>query len=394
VKDRYAHYRRQLAGTPFPYAVVDMDLLRTNADRIIHRAAGMPVRIATKSIRCPTLLRFILEYHPTFRGLMCYDGREADYLLQNGFDDILMGYPLVERPVMERLAEWAKRGRRIHFMADSTAHLDLLEAAGQAHDLELTACLDIDLSDRYPGLHFGVWRSPLTDLRKTTTVAGHTRQLRYVRISGVMGYEAQVAGVGDAVAGQWLQNRVVRLLQRRSIRRAAARRCAVVGELRRMGYQLDLVNGGGTGSMESTRQDSSVTELTAGSGFLGGTLFDGYRGFRVEPALFYGIPVTRRPAEGVYTCQGGGYTASGVADRSKAPSVYLPAGGRLDANEGAGEVQTPIRFTPDPRLDLGDPVFLRYAKAGELLDRFDGVWLLGEGGMREVKTYRGLRPDH
>jgi D-serine deaminase-like pyridoxal phosphate-dependent protein len=388
--DRYTHYSRKLVGLPYPYAVVDMELLRTNIDRIVERAGGLPVRLATKSIRCPYLIEYILNYHSTFRGLMCYDGREADYLLGIGMDDMLMGYPLVEPEVIGKLAEWSRKGRDILFMVDSPAHVDLLNDIAQKYDTTLSVCIEIDLSDRYPGLHFGVHRSPIRSVAQFEQMVGHTRQLRYIRIAGLMGYEAQVAGVGDAMPGKWLQNRAVHWLQQRAIRRAAARRWEAVRKLQELGFEKLLVNGGGTGSLESTRRDSAVTELTAGSGFLGGTLFDGYRQFAVEPALFYGIPVVRHPAPDVYTCHGGGYTASGTVEATKGPEVYLPVGGRLDPNEGAGEVQTPVRFSPDPNLSLGDPVYLRYAKAGELLDRFGAVHLLEGDELHTVPTYRGV----
>jgi D-serine deaminase-like pyridoxal phosphate-dependent protein len=385
----YAYYRDLLRGLPYPYAVVDMELLGTNARRILERSGDRPVRLASKSIRCPELLRYLLDFDPRFRGIMTYHGREVLYLLEQGFDDLLMGYPIVEPALLKAIAAWVARGRTVRLMADSPEHLHLIDVAGREAGVPLPVCLEIDLSDDYPGLRFGVWRSSIRDIPSLERVATRLKRLDYVQLDGIMGYEAQVAGVADRLPGSWLQNTVVRYLKQRAIPRAAARRCQALEYLKANGFTVKLVNGGGTGSLESTARDPSVTELTAGSGFVGGTLFDGYRDFNVAPALFYGIPVVRRPAPGVYTCHGGGYTASGAVGRDKSPSVYLPAGGRLDKNEGAGEVQTPVRFRPDPDLTLGDPVLMRYAKAGELLDHFDRLYLLdGEGQLRDVPTYR------
>ena len=54
-----------------------------------------------------------------------------------------------------------------------------------------------------------------------------------------------------------------------------------------------------------------MTEVTAGSGLLGPTLFDHYRSFSPQPAAFFGLPVTRRPNAEVATVHGGGLVASG-----------------------------------------------------------------------------------
>src|SRR5699024_2300431 len=75
---------------------------------------------------------------------------------------------------------------------------------------------------------------------------------------------------------------------------------------------LAFVNGGGTGSIETTRTEDAVTEIAAGSGLIGPGLFDGYHGFCPRPALLLGLSVVRRPARGVATLLGGGWVASGV----------------------------------------------------------------------------------
>ncbi len=43
-----------------------------------------------------------------------------------------------------------------------------------------------------------------------------------------MGYEAQIAGVGDNFAGQTVKNRIVRVLKQRSVREAATRRANIL----------------------------------------------------------------------------------------------------------------------------------------------------------------------
>jgi D-serine deaminase-like pyridoxal phosphate-dependent protein len=133
-----------------------------------------------------------------------------------------------------------------------------------------------------------------------------------------------------------------------------------------------------------------VTELTAGSGLVGPTLFDAYRRFSPEPALLFALPVVRRPGPGLAALFSGGYVASGTGTPDRLPRPYLPAGLGLTGAEGAGEVQTPVRGPAADQLQAGDRVWLRHAKAGELAERFRDYHVLHEDGqLSTVPTYRG-----
>jgi D-serine deaminase-like pyridoxal phosphate-dependent protein len=92
----------------------------------------------------------------------------------------------------------------------------------------------------------------------------------------------------------------------------------------------------------------------------------------------------------VVTAAGGGYLASGPADTARLPQPYLPAGLRLDRNEGAGEVQTPLIGSGADGLPIGGRAWMRHAKAGELCERFTELHLVeGDRVTATVPTYRG-----
>jgi D-serine deaminase-like pyridoxal phosphate-dependent protein len=208
-----------------------------------------------------------------------------------------------------------------------------------------------------------------------------------IEVVGLMSYEAHIAGIGDAGGG--LRGLAVRAVQRASARELAARRAAVVAAVRAVA-DLRFVNGGGTGSVERTAADDAVTEVAAGSGLYGPTLFDRYRAFTPRPAALFALPVVRRPSRSVATVLGGGYLASGTAGADRLPRPVLPHGLRLDRMEGAGEVQTPVLGAAARALALGDRVWFRHAKAGELCERFGTLHLVrGEEVVDEVPTYRG-----
>lgn len=388
--DQYQYYKEVFRGRAMPFAFVDLDRFDRNMRDIAARAAGMPIRVASKSIRCVALLRRILADTDHFWGIMCYSAREAAHLAAQGFDDLLVAYPVMSEMADPGVIAALRAGARITLMVDCPEHVACLDAAGRAAGVTVPVCLDVDMASRYPGMYFGVHRSPVRTAEQALALWREIQGCSHVRLDGVMGYEAQIASLQERVPGRPLMNRIIAFLKRRSRRETARRRAGIVAALRADGAELRFVNGGGTGSIETTREDPKVTEVTVGSGFYAPALFDHFAQFRHMPAAGYAIEIIRRPGPGVYTCQGGGYAASGAAGPDKLPRPYLPEGAALFAREAAGEVQTPIRYAGPQPIEIGDPVFLRHAKAGELCERFNTLLLVSQGRIvDEVPTYRG-----
>ena len=376
-----------------PFAVVDLAALRANAVTMTRRASGKPIRLASKSVRCREIIGQVLGMDG-FRGILAFTLPEALWLAAHGTSaDIVVGYPTADRTALARLAGDRAAAAAITVMVDCPEHLDMIEkaAAGAAQPSPIRVCMDIDTGFLALGglLRAGARRSPVRTPGDAAALAAAIAARPGLRLVGLMAYEAQIAGVGDNPAGRPLYAVALRYMQRLSGAELAARRAAIVAAVRAV-VPLEFVNGGGTGSLEKTSAESAVTEIGAGSGLYHPTLFDGYRGFRGRPAAFFALPVVRRPGRGVVTALGGGYLASGPGNRSRLPSPFLPAGLRLDKQEGAGEVQTPLLGPPADRLRIGDRVWLRHAKAGELCERFRELHLIEENAVvATVPTYRG-----
>ncbi|WP_181775928.1 amino acid deaminase/aldolase [Amycolatopsis pittospori] len=372
-----------------PFAVVDLDAFDANGADLLRRAAGKPIRVVSKSVRCRYLLERVLA-RPGFEGLMCYSLAEAVWHAEQGTtDDIVVAYPTADHGALRRLAANDRARAAISIMVDSPEHLDLVDAAlGQDHP-EIRVCLELDASWRpLPGIHVGTRRSPVFSPRQAADLARTILSRKGFRLVGMMAYEGQIAGLGDA-AGNGVKNAVIGWMQRKSIVEIAKRRAAAVRAVRKLA-DLEFVNGGGSGSVESTGAEEAVTEIAAGSGLIGPTLFDGYAHFSPRPAAFFALPVVRRPAPKVATLFSGGYIASGPAESSRLPTPYLPEGLSLLGFEGAGEVQTPVTGEAARHLRLGDRVWLRHAKAGELAERFTHYHVvIGDRVDRTVPTYRG-----
>ncbi len=387
-EDSYNKYREALRKVSKPAAFVDLDYFDQNCKQVLERSKGKPIRIASKSVRCRALLQRMLQYHDRFRGIMAYHSREAVFLSQQGFDDILIAYPACNPLDIEAVTKEIARGKRLVLMVDCQEHVALANQEAQKIKVRLPLCMDVDMSTRFPGLHFGVQRSGIRTPDQAKDLFDIIRQYDSVYLDGIMGYEAQIAGVGDQTSGQFLKNRAIRFLQKLSRTKVGQLRAAVVAAIG--SENLNFVNAGGTGSLESSAAESVVTEVTAGSAFFAPALFDAYRGFRHLPAAGYALEVTRHPEPDIFTCYGGGFVASGASGKEKLPTPYLPYGARLLPNEGAGEVQTPVRYSGSTPLSLGDPVFFRHAKAGELCEHFNHLYLIQEGKVVDcVETYRG-----
>jgi len=387
--DQATRLDRATADLDPPFALVDLDALWANAADMERRAAGKPIRLASKSVRCRELQARVLA-RPGWAGVLSFTLPEALWLAGRGFEDLVVAYPTTDRSALRELAGGELR-ERVSVMVDSAAHLDWIEAAIGPQAPPVRVSIDVDAGWAPLGgrVRVGAKRSPVRTPQDAAALAREVAARPGVELDGLMAYEAQIAGVGDRPPGRPLRGLALRAVQRLSARELAERRAAIVDAVSAVA-PLRFVNGGGTGSLHTTAREPAVTEIAAGSGLYGPMLFDAYRAFAPLPAALFALPVSRKPSRGIATALGGGYLASGPADAARLPRPHLPAGLRLDGQEGAGEVQTPLLGAPARELAVGDRVWLRHAKAGELCERFDRLYAVaGDAVVEELPTYRG-----
>lgn len=375
-----------LKGSKLPCAWLDHERLSHNIHELAKHASPLKIRIASKSVRVRSVLERLLNEHANiFHGILAYHPQEAVWLASHGFKDIVVGYPYLE---------WFKRDQpknvtwdEITFMADRADHLEAIHSLALKLDRKLNICLDIDLSTKHFGVHFGVYRSSLRTLDSMSLMLDLLDEMPGLKLRGVMGYEAQIAGVGDANPFKKALNPAIAMLKKRSWPKVRQRRQSLVTLCKERGHQLEFVNGGGTGSLQLTKTDSSVTEVAAGSGLFTPLLFDYYRDFKFHAAAGFALEATRNPYPHTITAAGGGYIASGAIGADKLPRPTHSQHLELEINEGAGEVQTPLHGKHLPKL--GSPILFRHAKAGELCERFNEILYLDNGEVKALATYRG-----
>jgi D-serine deaminase-like pyridoxal phosphate-dependent protein len=375
-----------VSGISGPVAALSLPALRYNALDMVVRAGGVPIRVASKSVRVRAAIDATLEM-AGYRGILAFTLPEALWLAET-HDDVVLGYPTADRAAIAALVADEAAAARVTLMVDDPAQLDLIDAvAAPGSRPEIRLAIDADASWRAPGLgHIGVFRSPVHEPGEVAALGRQIAARPGFRLVGLMMYEAQIAGQGDATGSG---DAVIRWMQRRSSAELLQRRGEIVAALRDVA-PLEFVNGGGTGSLEYTASDQSVTELTAGSGLLAGHLFDGYRSFDLAPAAAFALEVVRKPADDIATVLGGGWIASGPPIASRQPLPVWPAGLQTLPREGAGEVQTPLKGAAARGLKVGDRVWFRHSKSGELAERIDRYHVVdGADLIGEVPTYRG-----
>lgn len=372
-----------------PFACIDMEALDWNISMVNRLTGDKKIRVATKSVRSVDLLRYIAERLPNHCGWMTYDCEETQFLLERGFNDLLIGYPQMEKEAIVLLIPYIANGSKVVFMVDSLEQISLLNRIGEGFDVKIEICMDINLSTDFKLLYFGTQRSSLKNMEDVRELIVKLSDYPFTEIVGVMGYEAQIAGVPDTPVAKW-QKLLVRFLKHNSQKKLDTYRKDAVRKILEVCPDLSFVNGGGSGSIGFTSRAVEVTELTIGSAFYFPALFSRYDQAPFEPAMSFALRVTRKPGDDIAVCHGGGYVSSGAVSADKSPIPVWPKNLSLLKNEGAGEVQTPL-LDKDRTLKIGDTVFFRHAKAGELCEQFNEIH--ARRGNRYVKTFKTYRGD-
>jgi D-serine deaminase-like pyridoxal phosphate-dependent protein len=257
-------------------------------------------------------------------------------------------------------------------------HCEIITSAAAGRPIKV--CMDIDASLRIGPLHLGVRRSPVHTAGEAYALAAEIAKRPELSLTGLMFYDAQIAGLPDTSAA-------VRAIKSLSARELIDRRDEVILAVRDLA-ELKLINGGGTGSLHIVSRDHLLTELSAGS---------------VCTDLPCSITIAtshpcRPPSSSAqwYASQAHDtrsctpVATSLQGHRARQPLPWMPPKLRLLRTEGAGEVQTPLRGAAAAELQVGDQVWFRHAKAGELCERFDRLHLVqGDQIVDDVPTYRG-----
>ena len=372
-----------------PFTWLHLDALDANIQYVQKQCGEQQIRIATKSVRSIEVLRYIQRRLSNCSGFMSFTASETLYLLEQGFDNILIGYPVYEAKVIEQIGQFIREGRKVLFMVDDIVQAILLQKIAANQSITFEICIDINVSTDYKLLYFGTKRSPIDSLEKLKRLTEQLTTLLNIKLTACMAYDAQIAGVTDATNTFFgMKDRLVRLLKKHSLGGITTLRQQAVDYLRER-FEIEIVNAGGTGSMHLLREADDISEITVGSAFYAPSLFSNYQALQLQPAAGFALHVTRKFAHNVIVCHGGGYIASGVPGNDRLPQFLEPDVYAYSSLEGAGEVQTPI-IVKEREHEIGDTIYFRHAKAGELCERFNELHTVRDGAYAGAfNTYRG-----
>lgn len=373
-----------------PCAFVDLDAFDSNLESLANMVKGtnFTIRVATKSLRVPDLIRRALNFGEPFKGLMCFSTHEALFLSTQGFDDFLVAYPTIQESDLKALRLVHESGKLISLVVDCEEHLVALNNYMNGISKPLPILLEPNLSLRIGSIVIGVRRSPLGSTQALVDLAKKIKNYPNLRFMGLMAYEAHIAGVPDRNPFKKFLSPILYFIRRFAMKRVIRFREELVETLKKEGLQPELVNGGGTGSLSFNHEEKVLTEVTAGSGLFCSHLFDYYSNLHLKPSAFFALQAVRKPEDGWVTCQGGGYVASGEPSWDRIPK---PVEGELSGFEATGEVQTPVKIN----VPLGSPVIFRHSKAGELAERFNEMKMIAKGKIvGRALTYRGYGENY
>ena len=377
------------AALDTPFGAVSVPALAHNAHDMLRRANGTTIRVATKSVRVRGVVDAVLAL-PGYAGVLAYTLPEGLWLAET-IEDVVIGYPSVDRAAIAKLATSPKLAKRVTLMVDSIDQLDFVDAVvapGKRETIRVALELDASWRSRTLG-YLGVYRSPVRSVAQARELAEQIVARPGFALVGMMAYEAQIAGVVNRPKNKPILARTVDYVQKNSTIELHERRGKVVAALRELA-DLEFVNGGGTGSLERTASDPSVTEIAAGSGLFGPHLFDDYSHFSPAPAAAFSLSVVRKPKPGMATLLGGGWIASGPPGTDRLPRLAWPEGLLYVQREAAGEVQSPLRGPVAAELQVGDRVWLRHTKAGEISEHLTEFAMVdGDRIVDTMATYRG-----
>ncbi|HXS46723.1 MAG TPA: alanine racemase, partial [Solirubrobacterales bacterium] len=192
----YEEYEEIFAEVEAPFAFADLDAMGTNAEEMTGRAAGKPIRVASKSLRCRALLERILHSDGRFQGLMTFTLPETLWLAERGFENLLLAYPTADTDALSELALRSvanPEGAPI-VMVDCAEHLDAIESVLGAGAAPVKVCIDVDASWWALGgrVKAGPKRSPVHTVEQAVPLAREIERRPQLELAALMAYEGQI----------------------------------------------------------------------------------------------------------------------------------------------------------------------------------------------------------
>jgi D-serine deaminase-like pyridoxal phosphate-dependent protein len=224
-----------------PAILIDLDVMDRNLARVADysREHGLRLRPHTKTHKIPALGRRQIEGGAV--GLTVAKVSEAEVMLQSGAPDLLIAYPVIGRPKLERLMHVAAQ-TAVTVSLDSVEAAKQLSAAAQWARREIGVLAELDA---------GLGRVGVTPGRELIELARAIGRLPGLRLDGIAFYPGHIKMLDEE--GHQAIQALGELIR------------SVLRELRWAGLAVSIVSGGSTPALFESHRIAGLNEIRPGT---------------------------------------------------------------------------------------------------------------------------------
>jgi D-serine deaminase-like pyridoxal phosphate-dependent protein len=227
-----------------PSMIVDLTLMEANIAKLMKRFRDKKVHVRPhlKTVKSPELARRLMAAGAV--GGCVAKVSEAEVMIQEGVDDLLITTEIVGKPKLLRLVALVQQHPQIKVVVDSLLGAQALDQAMGDAQLKIKVLIDLNVGQNRCGVMPG---------KEALTLAQQVSQMAHVQLVGVQGYEGHLQHIPHP------EERRQRCQQAMQVLTETAR------QLRAEGFPIETVTTGGTGTAEMCAECDGVTEVQPGS---------------------------------------------------------------------------------------------------------------------------------
>ncbi|MET0391887.1 MAG: alanine racemase [Chitinophagaceae bacterium] len=315
-----------------PALIIDLDIFERNIQKMsgsIIGTRGIGWRPHVKALKYPGLVKYLLKAGAT--GVTCSNVGQAEKMAAAGIRDILIANQVIAVSKIEAVIR-LNGISTTRLLVDSKEGIDILDNVNQTGKaIEVLVEIDTGLK------------------RSGTTPAGAIELIKYtqnkkgVRITGIMTWEAHALDEKDHTRKKDLVQKATSTLK------------AITDEAKAMGYSLEIVSAGGTGTYWVNGYAAGVTEVQAGGGAIGDLQYTTSYDVPSELSLSVLTQVISHPAPNRIICDAGrkylsNHYPPSLNENARATLIGLSAEHcRIELNE-----PSPFKIGDKIKLYVGD----------------------------------------
>ncbi len=317
-----------------PAMIIDLSLMEANIEKLMgaFRGRNVAIRPHLKTVKSPELAHILLQAGAI--GGCVAKVSEAEVMAQAGIEDLLVTSEIVGAPKLARLVALVREHPQVKVVVDSLTGVQALNKAMHDAGLQVNVLLDLNVGQNRCGVAPG---------QEALTLAQAISDMSNLHLIGVQGYEGHLQHVHDGSEREQRCRASMQLLTN------------TASQLRHMGFPIEIVTTGGTGTAEICASCEGVTEVQPGSFIFMDTDYRNALGPKYANALTILSTVISRPTPERVVVDAGFKSLSidsGMAEPQGLPGVtYRPGGdehGILTWHE-----ETHI---PSSKLDVGQRI--------------------------------------